>query len=79
MAEIHFGVVRIADGWSVVGPALRTRSFATQAQAEGVARRFAREVIGRPVLIHLQEEDGELRQPERVEGSATFAEMAPRD
>ncbi len=76
MAEIHFGVVRIADRWTIVGPALRMRSFDTQAEAETVARRFAGEVIGRPVLLSLQEEDGVLRPPERVAGTASFTEMA---
>lgn len=75
MSEIHYGVVRIAGGWTVVGPSLRTRSFATKTEAEGVARRFASEVIGRPVMIHLQNEDGELRPAERVSGTPSFAEM----
>ena len=75
MAEIHFGVVRIGQGWTVVGPALRTRSFATRIEAESVARRFAGEVIGRPVLLHVQSEDGELGPAERVKGSASFIEM----
>jgi len=75
MSEIHFGVVRIANGWSVVGPSLRTRSFATKAQAERVARRFAGEVIGRPVLLHVQGEDGELGPAERVCDTPSFVEM----
>lgn len=75
MAEIHYGVVRVAEGWRIVGPALRTRAFATKAEAENVARRFAGEVIGRPVLLHVQGEDGELQPAERVRGTASFAEM----
>ena len=76
MAEIHFGVVSVANRWTIVGPALRMRSFDTQAEAESVARRFAGEVIGRTVLLTLQDEDGELRPAERVQGSASFTDMA---
>ena len=75
MAEIDFGVVRVESGWTVVAPALHMRSFSTQEQAAVVARRFAGEVIGRPVMIHFQNEDGELSPAERVEGSASFSEM----
>ena len=64
MAAVNFGVVRIDGRWTVIGPALRTRSFETQEQAERVARRFADEVIGRPVYLHLQAQDGELRRSE---------------
>lgn len=66
MAEVHFGVVRMDGRWTVIGSALRTRSFETQEQAERVARRFASEVIGRPVYLHLQTQDGELRRSEPV-------------
>lgn len=62
MAEIHYGVVRLGDGWTIIGNALRTRSFATQIEAEAVVRRFAGEVVGREVIVHMQGEDGELRR-----------------
>jgi hypothetical protein len=70
MDQVHFGVVRTTGGWTIIGPALRTRPFSTKAQAEIVARRFARSVIGRKVTLHLQEDDGVLLPGERVEVEA---------
>lgn len=67
MAEVHFGVVCMDGGWTVIGSSLRTRPFSSQAQAEKVARRFADEVIGRRVVLHVQGADGELRRATPVE------------
>jgi hypothetical protein len=65
MSEVHLGVVRVGDSWTIVGNALRTRSFETRLQAVSAAHRFADNIIGRCVLLHVQDDGLELK-PGRV-------------
>jgi hypothetical protein len=65
MIEVHYGVVRIADRWMVIGHGLRLGPYDSKADAERMARRLADQAAGLPVRLHLQGEDGELHQEEQ--------------
>jgi hypothetical protein len=67
MPEVHIGVVRVGDNWTIVGNALRTRDYETRLQAVSAAHRFAAGVIGRCVLLHIQDDGLELK-PGKVVG-----------
>jgi hypothetical protein len=60
MIEVHYGVVRFELGWSVISEGLRLGAYATQAEAEEVARRMAAQAADLPVTLHLQDETGLL-------------------
>ena len=65
MSEVHLGVIRVGDNWTIIGNALRTPNFETRLQAVSAAHRFADSIIGRCVMLHVQD-DGPQLQPGRV-------------
>ena len=65
MSEVHLGVVRVGDNWTIIGNALRTPNFETRLEAVSAAHRFADSIIGRCVLLHVQDDGLELK-PGRV-------------
>ena len=67
MDEVHYGVVHQDGAWTIVGAGLRFGAYKTRRSAERAARRLARKSSGLPVLLHVQDERGELRPPARVE------------
>jgi hypothetical protein len=60
MIEVHYGVVRFEKVWRVISEGLRLGAYATQAEAEEVARRMAAQAADLPVTLHLQDEAGQL-------------------
>jgi hypothetical protein len=60
MIEVHYGVVRFNQGWSIISEGLRLGAYATKAEAEEVVRRMAAHVADLPVTLHLQDETGLL-------------------
>jgi hypothetical protein len=69
MIEVHYGVVRFNEAWSIISEGLRLGAYATQAEAEEVVRRMAAQAADLPVTLHLQDESGLLT-------SATFEDPA---
>ena len=65
MSEVHLGVVRVGDNWTIIGNALRTPNFEPRLEAVSAAHRFADSIIGRCVLLHVQDDGLELK-PGRV-------------
>jgi hypothetical protein len=65
MTEVHYGVVRVGDRWSIIGDHLRFGAYATRGEARAAARRLAEHPagLGLPVLMHEQEEDWVLPGP----------------
>jgi hypothetical protein len=60
MIEVHYGVVRFNQVWSIISEGLRLGAYATQAEAEEVVRRMAAQAADLPVTLHLQDETGRL-------------------
>ncbi len=60
MIEVHYGVVRFNEVWSVISEGLRLGAYATHAEAEEVARRMAAQAVDLPVTLHLQDDTGLL-------------------
>jgi hypothetical protein len=65
MIEIHYGVVRIGGEWMVISEGLRSGPYASEAEAEEVARRMASQAAGLDVQLHLQNEAGELHREQQ--------------
>jgi hypothetical protein len=65
MIDINYGVVQIEGAWTVISAGLRIGPYATEAEAEEVARRMADQAAGLKVDLHLQDELGELRRESR--------------
>jgi len=65
MTEVHYGVVRIGDHWSIVGDNLRFGHYATRFEASDAALRLAEQSsgMGVPVRLHVQEDDFILPSP----------------
>jgi hypothetical protein len=65
MTEVHYGVVRVGDHWSIVGEHLRFGHYDTRSQASQAASRLAEQStgVGLPVLLHVQDEDFVLPRP----------------
>ena len=65
MTEVHYGVVRVGDHWSIVGEHLRFGRYATQRQASEAVSRLAEQStgVGMPVLLAVQEDDFILPPP----------------
>lgn len=65
MTEVHYGVVRVGNYWSIVGDHLRFGHYETQHQATEAASRLAEQStgVGMPVLLAVQEEDFTLPPP----------------
>lgn len=66
MAELHYGVVQQNGAWTIIGRSLHFGHYSTRGSAERAARRLAKLSCGLPVLLHVQDETGELRPPSRV-------------
>lgn len=68
MTEVHYGVVRVGDYWSIVGDSLRFGHYHSRRQASEAASRLAEQStgIGLPVLLHVQDEDFVLPGPTRL-------------
>jgi hypothetical protein len=60
MIEVHYGVVRFNQTWSIISEGLRLGAYATQSEAEDVVRRMAAQAADLPVTLHLQDETGRL-------------------
>ena len=66
MAEIHYGVVEQGGVWVIIGNGLRFGAYPDRKAAERAARELAdRSAVG--VQLHVQDETGELRKPEKLE------------
>lgn len=59
MTEVHYGVVRVGDRWSIIGDNLRFGAYETRGEARAAVRRLAEHPagLGLPVMLHEQEED----------------------
>jgi len=66
MATIQYGVVGQFGKWTIIGDGLKYRSYLTSAEAERAATQLALNSGGLPVLLHVQDETGELKPPTRV-------------
>ncbi|ALL12123.1 hypothetical protein [Caulobacter henricii] len=68
MTEVHYGVVRVEDHWSIVGEHLRFGRYASQALASKAAARLAEQStgVGMSVLLAVQHEDFTLPAPTRL-------------
>jgi len=65
MTEVHYGVVRVGDRWSIIGDNLRFGAYETRGEARAAARRLAEHPagLGLAVMLHEQEEDWVLPRP----------------
>ena len=64
MTEVHYGVVRVGDIWTIIGDQLRVGAYPSRLEAEHAAARLAEQStgVGLPVWLHLQDEIGELHR-----------------
>jgi len=76
MIEVHYGVVRFNQTWSIISEGLRLGAYATQAEAEEVVRRMAAQAADLPVTLHLQDEAGLLTSAIYDEGVADEPEAS---
>jgi hypothetical protein len=66
MAIIQYGVVGQCGKWTIIGDGLKYGSYLTSAEAERAATQLALNSGGLPVLLHVQDETGELKRPTQV-------------
>jgi len=68
MTEVHYGVVRVGDRWSIIGDNLRFGAYETRGEARDAARRLAEHPagLGLAVMLHVQEEDWVLPGPTQL-------------
>ena len=66
MTEVDYGVVRHNGAWSIIGKGLHFGAYTSRSSAERAARRLAGQSSGLPVRLHVQDESGELKPPERL-------------
>ena len=66
MKEVHYGVVRQDGAWTIIGKNLHFGSYRTRLGAERAARRLAIQSSGLTVHLHVQDETGELKAPDRI-------------
>lgn len=59
MTEVHYGVVRVGNYWSIVGEHLRFGHYESQHKAAQAASRLAEQStgVGMPVHLAVQDED----------------------
>jgi hypothetical protein len=64
MDSLHYGVVRFADRWKLVGKGLRFGDFPTQREALAAAERLADQARGLDldVTLHAHDADGVLHR-----------------
>ena len=65
MPETHYGVVVQGGHWIIIGAGLRFGHYADRLTAERAARGLA-EYSALDVQLHIQDEDGVLKPPERL-------------
>lgn len=65
MTEVHYGVVRVGQHWSIIGDNLRFGTYDTRREAREAVRRLAAHSsgLGLPVLMHEQQDDWTLPRP----------------
>ncbi|PHY13763.1 hypothetical protein CSW58_03635 [Caulobacter sp. B11] len=65
MTEVHYGVVRVGEVWSIIGDHLRVGRYPTRDLAQAAAVRLAQQAsgVGLPVHMHFQDDSGELLKP----------------
>jgi hypothetical protein len=66
MATIQYGVVGQFGKWTIIGDGLKYGSYLTSAEAVRAATQLALNSGGLPVLLHVQDETGELKPPTQV-------------
>jgi hypothetical protein len=66
MHIIQYGVVGQYGKWTIIGRGLKYGAYLTSAEAERAATRLAQNSGGLPVLLHVQDESGELKRPTQV-------------
>lgn len=66
MTEVNYGVVQQDGAWIIIGDGLRFGAYKTRAGAVRAACRLASKSAGLPVQLHVQDESGELKPPDRV-------------
>jgi hypothetical protein len=66
MTVIQYGVVEQCGKWTIIGDGLKYGAYLTSAEAERAATRLALNSGGLPVLLHVQDESGELKRPTQV-------------
>jgi hypothetical protein len=73
MTEIHYGVVRVAGRWRLIGQGLTLDGYETRKAATRAALRLTSFAtgLGVPVDLHMQDENGGLRRKRlRTDGRA---------
>ena len=65
MTDVHYGVVHQDGAWKIIGDGVRFGAYATRRSAVRAARRLADSCAGLPVHLHIQDDTGELKPPER--------------
>lgn len=65
MTEAHYGVVEQGGHWIIIGAGLRFGAYPDRSAAERAARSLA-ESSALDVQLHVQDESGVLRPPERL-------------
>jgi len=65
MTEVHYGVVRVGDRWSIIGDNLRFGAYETRDAARAAVLRLAEHPagLGLHVMLHEQEDDWVLPRP----------------
>lgn len=68
MTEVHYGVVRVGDHWSIIGENLRFGAYETRGEASAAAHRLAEHPagLGLSVMMHEQEDDWVLPRPTQL-------------
>lgn len=68
MTEVHYGVVRVGDRWSIIGDNLRFGAYETRDAARAAVLRLAEHPagLGLPVILHEQEDDWAPARPTRL-------------
>lgn len=68
MTEVHYGVVRVGDHWSIIGDYLRFGAYETRDAARAAALRLAEHPagLGLPVVMHEQEDEWVLPHPKSL-------------
>jgi hypothetical protein len=67
MTEVNYGVVQRNGAWTIIGDGLSFGAYQSRTLAEQAARRLAQQSSGLPVRLHVQDESGELRPPEKLD------------
>jgi hypothetical protein len=66
LPKVNYGVVRLGEGWAIIGPGLKVGGYRHRSSALRAARRLALRSGGLPVQLHVQDEDGVLAPPRTI-------------